>query len=126
MEKLYYPCSENKGADQLRSYCEADLRLWFRMCKYYTKYKSNTNCIWQRITKTCPCNIQRFFSAVISENYIHWKMFEVFIFLLKTYIVGTRYNSLGEAVLTSTHNVCFESKIRKKYRYNPAYPSFAI
>ena len=32
-EALYYPCSENKGADQLRSYCEADLRLCFRMCK---------------------------------------------------------------------------------------------
>ena len=28
-EKLHYPCSENKGADQLRSYCEADLRLSF-------------------------------------------------------------------------------------------------
>ena len=26
-EKLYYPCSEKKGTDQLRSYCEADLRL---------------------------------------------------------------------------------------------------
>ena len=25
-EELYYPCSENKGADQLCSYCEADLR----------------------------------------------------------------------------------------------------
>ena len=25
VEELYYPCSENKGADQLRSYCEADL-----------------------------------------------------------------------------------------------------
>ena len=32
-EELYYPCSENKGADQLRSYCEADLRLWFRICR---------------------------------------------------------------------------------------------
>ena len=26
---LFYPCSENKGADQLHSYCEADLRLVF-------------------------------------------------------------------------------------------------
>ena len=26
---MYYPCSENKGADPLRSYCEADLRLCF-------------------------------------------------------------------------------------------------
>ena len=33
VEELYYPCSENKGADQLRSYCEADLRLCFRICR---------------------------------------------------------------------------------------------
>ena len=26
-------CSENKGADQLRIYCEADLRLCFRLCR---------------------------------------------------------------------------------------------
>ena len=26
---MYYPCRENKGADELRSYCEADLRLCF-------------------------------------------------------------------------------------------------
>ena len=32
VEELYYPCSENKGADQLRSYCKADLHL-FRICK---------------------------------------------------------------------------------------------
>ena len=30
-EGLYYPCSENKGADQLCSYCTADLRLYFRI-----------------------------------------------------------------------------------------------
>ena len=28
-EELYYPCSENKGADQLCSYCTADLCLCF-------------------------------------------------------------------------------------------------
>ena len=33
VEEFYYPCSENKGADQLRSYCEADLRLCFRLCR---------------------------------------------------------------------------------------------
>ena len=32
MEGLYYPSSENKGADQLR-YREADLRLYFRNAK---------------------------------------------------------------------------------------------
>ena len=33
VEEQYYPCSENKGADQLRINCEADLRLWFRICR---------------------------------------------------------------------------------------------
>ena len=32
-EEMYYPCSENKDADQLRGYREADLRLCFRPCK---------------------------------------------------------------------------------------------
>ena len=32
-EELHYPSNENKGADQLRSYCEADLRLCFRTCR---------------------------------------------------------------------------------------------
>ena len=33
VEGLYYLCGENKGADQLRSYCAADLGLCFRICK---------------------------------------------------------------------------------------------
>ena len=33
MEELYYSCSANKGADRLRSYCEADLRLCFCICR---------------------------------------------------------------------------------------------
>ena len=33
VEGLYYLCSENKGADQLCGYREADLRLCFRICK---------------------------------------------------------------------------------------------
>ena len=32
-EGLYYLCSENKEADQLRSDCAADLHLCFRICK---------------------------------------------------------------------------------------------
>ena len=30
---MYYPGNENKDADQLRGYREADLRLCFRICK---------------------------------------------------------------------------------------------
>ena len=33
VEGLYYLCSENNGADQLRRYREADLLLCFRICK---------------------------------------------------------------------------------------------
>ena len=32
-EELYYSSSKNKGADQLRGYREADLRLCFRLCR---------------------------------------------------------------------------------------------
>ena len=32
-EELYYPCSKNKEVDHLRSYCEADLRLCFHICR---------------------------------------------------------------------------------------------
>ena len=33
VEGLYYLCCENKGADQLRGYREADLRLCLSICK---------------------------------------------------------------------------------------------
>ena len=33
VEGLYNQCSENKGADQLRGYREADLRLCFHICQ---------------------------------------------------------------------------------------------
>ena len=33
VEELYYPCSENKGTDQLRGYSAAGLRLCFRICR---------------------------------------------------------------------------------------------
>ena len=34
VDESHYPCGENKGADQLRGYREADLRLCFRIFKY--------------------------------------------------------------------------------------------
>ena len=33
LDGLYYLCSENKSADQLRGYREADLHLCFRICE---------------------------------------------------------------------------------------------
>ena len=40
-----------------------------------------------------------------------------FLFLLKTYIVGTRKNRHSEAVLTSTQNLCFEQKYEKYSKF---------
>ena len=41
---MYYPCSENKGADQLHGYREADLRLCFRICKKPVFSRRGSNC----------------------------------------------------------------------------------
>ena len=46
-----------------------------------------------------------------------------FLFLLKTLIVGTRWNRISEAVLTSTHNLCFCAEIRKN-NVHPCKPQF--
>ena len=42
-EELYYPKSENKGADQLRGYREADLRLCFRLCRLFVFPRGGSN-----------------------------------------------------------------------------------
>ena len=62
MEGLHYLCSENKGADQLRSYCAADQRLCFRICKklvfsffeFEGDYSKKNLIVRQFITFTVP------------------------------------------------------------------------
>ena len=44
VEGLYYLCSENKDADQLRGNREADLRLCFRICKKADFLTMRLNC----------------------------------------------------------------------------------
>ena len=46
MEGLYYLCSENKGADQLRGYREADLRLCFRIGENPVFSRRGSNNYW--------------------------------------------------------------------------------
>ena len=43
LEEMYYPCSENKGADQLRGYREADLRLCFCLCRLLVFPRGGSN-----------------------------------------------------------------------------------
>ena len=47
---MYYPCSENKGADQLRGYREADLCLCFRICEKPVFSRRGSFCMFQVIT----------------------------------------------------------------------------
>ena len=54
--------------------------------------------------KNMPMQCTEIFKVVKNENF--QQIF--FLYLHKTLILGTR-----EAVLTSTHNLCFGSKIRK-------------
>ena len=49
---MYYPSSENKGADQLRGYREADLRLCFRICRLLVFPRDGSNiksCIFKKV-----------------------------------------------------------------------------
>ena len=49
VEGLYYLCSENKGADQLRGHHEADLRLCFRIAKHWFSHDTAHLCTQQRL-----------------------------------------------------------------------------
>ena len=54
-EGLYYLCSEKKGADQLRSYREADLGLCFSICKklelMFMKHYAPNRCLYIKVAK---------------------------------------------------------------------------
>ena len=62
-EGLYYPCSENKGADQLRGNCEADLRLCFRICKTPVFSQRGSNVYY-------PCKTPGSFCRSVYFSYI--------------------------------------------------------
>ena len=48
---MYYPSSENKGADQLRGYREADLRLCFAYADCWFSHEAAQNfCVIQNST----------------------------------------------------------------------------
>ena len=72
----YLPFSILQEWRQQRTWAPREYMLYYQLKRCAT------------ITKTRPCNIQRFFTAV-KMTIFSWIYF-IFIFLLKTYIVGTR------------------------------------
>ena len=71
----------------------------------------------QYITKTCPiqCTDIIFFSAVKIETFIGEKMIVFHIFAKNIDCGYTLEPPCREAVLKSTHSLCFESGITKMY-----------
>ena len=64
--------------------------------------------------KTCTCNIQ------------NWKKYNILNIFAQSIDCGYSLEPhLTEAVLTSTHIICFGSK-NEKNRYTPVYPSSVI
>ena len=77
---MYYPCSEKKGADRLRSYFEADLRLCFRRLLVFSrgssfvKVRLSTDCKTDCIMST-DCITERFVNLAYPYNYRSWTSF---------------------------------------------------
>ena len=71
-----------------------------------------TRCCLRQYENT-PMQYTAIFHGCENQNFQFIFFFTIFIFLLKTYTVGTRKNRLIKAVLTSTHNIYFRAKIRK-------------
>ena len=63
VEGLYYLCSENKGADQLRGYREADLCLCFAYAKSWFSHNAahlQTTELWNLLQEASPlCGTKR-------------------------------------------------------------------
>ena len=76
---MYYPCSENKDADQLRGYREADLRLCFRPCKLlvfsrtgsYSFDSTDNNACQNALADHVKVKARHHFVATLSLRFCH-------------------------------------------------------
>ena len=90
-------------------------------CKFSPKFKALIICDSTAITKTRPCNIQRFFTALKMTIFIWFFSYYFQIFAQKI-DCGYTLEPPREAFLRSTHNLCFRAKMKKMY--TPVNPSF--
>ena len=65
---------------------------------------------FQTIRKTCPCNIYPIEPHFYIAKMGYAGVYPFFLFLLQNIDCGYSLERLGEAVLTCTHNLCFEQK----------------
>ena len=85
---MFYPCSENKGADQLRDYCEADLRLCFRICRLlvFPSWHEAAHFFYYNF-KFKPCHEELFIR--VSNLYACFWPFEYLLEFVKFYRLET-------------------------------------
>ena len=76
------------------------------------------------ITKTCPCNIQGFFSPVKIENFMR-KILIFFLIFAQNIDCGYTLELPRRGGSNEYPQSMFWSK-NKKNRYTPAYPSFTV
>ena len=77
---MHYPSSENKGADQLRGYREADLRLCFRICRLFVFSRGGSYILSvasARETVMFTIATRRYFYCV-SICFMFWSRFVLF------------------------------------------------
>ena len=69
------------------------------------------------ITKTYLYNLDPIKPRFYTENWGLRGVYIIFLIFAQNIDCGTRWNRLGEAVLTSTHNLCFEQKYEKIFYF---------
>ena len=76
------------------------------------------------ITKTCPCNTQKFLKLYKNENF-QLKNFDIFFIFAQNIDCGYTLEPPRRGGSNEYPQSMFWSKI-KKNRYTPAFPSFTI
>ena len=119
-EGLYHPCSENKGADQLRSYCAAALRLCFRICKNPVFSWRGSNKFWSRKNSTEILNKLKAkgFQAFIISTYDFSKLYTTLAHdLIKSLLVDLIENTFRRDLVCNEERAFFASEEHNNITY---------
>ena len=94
---MYYPGSENKDADQLRGYREADLRLCFRPCKLLV------------FSRTGSLKLYRLFQ----NRYTYMRLGkDHFLLNFFTWLIHCFVFTISKTILTSKNNLITQPKYK--------------
>ena len=78
------------------------------------------------VTSLGPYCVSICVMRTFKEEYLVIILGYCFLFLNKSYVVGTHQKALGEMFLMSTHNICFYADIEKIIQaYHPKYSSIS-